>query len=70
MLLIKFGHGRWDVAYDRDYATDDRVEWTNVSTEPVKVNLHVLDACPNIRFTMQPGESYVGYVGSVLSEVE
>lgn len=70
MLLIKFGHGRWDISYDRDFSTDDRVKWTNVSKEQVKVQLCIPDVCPDIRFVMESGESYVGYTGSVLSVAE
>jgi hypothetical protein len=70
-MKIAFGHGRWDISYDRDLSTDDRVQWTNVGTEDLTVLLVLpgmtVDAIP---FLIEAGESYVGYTGSVLRVAE
>jgi len=66
MMKILFGHGRWDVSYDRDYSTDDKVEWTNVSSEDILVNLIYVDSPLTETFVIEAGKSFTGSVGSVL----
>lgn len=70
MLKILLGHGRQDVSYDRDHSTDDRVEWTNVGPDPVKVQLILPEVSDPIPFVLQPQESYQGWTGSILRVAE
>lgn len=70
MLLIRFGHGRWDVSFDRDPSTDKYVEWTNVSAEPVDVELTRLFTSSVERFTIKPGGSYRNLTGCVLRVID
>jgi hypothetical protein len=68
MMLIKFGHGRWDVSFDRNTRTDNQIAWTNISDEPQKVEVET--SYGKSQFTMAPGATHKGWTGSILRIIE